>query len=213
MREGLLVVVDDSAVARGPWFADEVQRLLPALYGAAIRLTRNDADAQDLVAEAVAKAWLHLTSLKSKESFRGWLFRILANEFISRCRSEEIRSIQEAYDEAAGEEPAFSLFERLHQPFLLWWGANPEQEFLNKLLREDLEQAVDSLPDCFRVVVLLVDLQGFSYHEVAELLEMPIGTVRSRLARARSLLQRSLWRHAADAGLIDSRSPDPKGAS
>jgi RNA polymerase sigma-70 factor (ECF subfamily) len=80
------------------------------------------------------------------------------------------------------------------------------------LLREDLERAVDALPESFRMVVLLADLQGLSYLEVADVLEIPIGTVRSRLARGRSLLQKALWNHAADAGIV---APDhqPPGAS
>lgn len=107
------------------------------------------------------------------------------------------------------DDESFSIFERLHQPFLLWWG-NPEQEFLNALLRGDLEHALQALPEGFRVVVVLAEIQGFSYQEIADTLEIPIGTVRSRLARGRSLLQRALWEHAQEAGLLGrSRSPVP----
>ena len=81
----------------------------------------------------------------------------------------------------------FSLFERLHQPILLWWG-NPEQEFLNGLLREDLQHALDLLPEQYRTAVVLVDIHEMRYSEVAECLGVPIGTVRSRLARGRGLL-------------------------
>jgi RNA polymerase sigma-70 factor (ECF subfamily) len=94
----------------------------------------------------------------------------------------------------------FSLFERLHQPFLLWWGT-PEQDFLDRLLREDLIRAIEALPERFRIVVVLADVQGLSYLEIAGSLEVPIGTVRSRLARGRALLQKALWDHACDAGL------------
>jgi RNA polymerase sigma-70 factor (ECF subfamily) len=104
--------------------------------------------------------------------------------------------------DAVADEPgeAFSLFEEIHQPFLLWWG-NPEQEFLNKLLREDLERAVDGLPEAYRAVVVLADLEGLAYAEIAESLDIPVGTVRSRLARARAQLQKALWIHAQEAGL------------
>jgi RNA polymerase sigma-70 factor (ECF subfamily) len=125
------------------------------------------------------------------------VFRILHNDFMSRCRAARARPPEESYDDDSG----FSLFERLHQPFLLWWGGNPEQTFLDKLLGEDLARAVDALPEAFRAAVVLADLQGFSYREIAEILEIPIGTVRSRLARARAALQRALWDHAVDAGL------------
>ena len=105
----------------------------------------------------------------------------------------------------AGEP--FSLFDKLHQPFLLWW-STPETTVMAKLLREDIERAIDGLPDAFRLTVVLVDVQGHSYSEAAEVLGVPIGTVRSRLARARGVLQHSLWQHARDAGLLD---PDHAG--
>jgi RNA polymerase sigma-70 factor (ECF subfamily) len=100
-------------------------------------------------------------------------------------------------------EGAFSIFERLHQPFLLWF-ANPEQEFLDKLLREDLDRALAALPEHYRVVVVLADIEGLKYGEIAETLDVPIGTVRSRLARARCALQRMLWNVARDHGLQTS---------
>ncbi len=183
------------------WFASEVERLLPELFGTALRLTRNRTDAEDLVADAVAKAWVGLGSLQQRDALRGWLFRILTNAFLSGRRAAAARGIHEPFDEEAGAGASFSLFERLHQPFLLWWG-NPERVFLDKLLREQLERAIDALPDPFRVVVVLIDVRGCSYREVAETLEVPVGTVRSRLARGRAALQRALWEHGRDAGLI-----------
>lgn len=183
------------------WFESEVVALLPDLNAAARRLTRNQADAEDLVAEAVAKAWGALPGLRDRAAFRGWIFRILTNVFISERRASAACGPHESFDEAAEPDRAFSLFERLHQPFLLWW-SNPERQFLDRLLREDLERAVDGLPDVFRVVVTLADLHDLSYKEVADALDIPIGTVRSRLARGRSLLQKALWEHGRDAGLL-----------
>ena len=183
----------------GAWFERSVLGVLPDLVSAAQRLTRNAADAEDLVAEAVAKAWLGLATLKERDRFRGWIFRILTNEFLATRRSQPSGVKQESLPEEGGSE--FSLFEQLHQPFLLWWG-NPEKEFLDKLLREDLVRAIDSVPETFRVVVILADIQGLSYREIAEALGVPVGTVRSRLARGRSHLQKALWEHARDAGVI-----------
>jgi RNA polymerase sigma-70 factor, ECF subfamily len=182
------------------WFAGEVERLLPTLVGTALRLTRNRADAEDLVADAVAKAWIGLGSLHDRGAFQGWLFRILTNAFLSDRRAATVRGIAEPLDEETDGTQGFSLFERLHQPILLWWG-NPERAFLDKLLREDLERAIDALPDAFRLVVVLIDVQGCTYQEVAAALAIPIGTVRSRLARGRAALQRALWEHGRDAGL------------
>jgi RNA polymerase sigma-70 factor, ECF subfamily len=103
----------------------------------------------------------------------------------------------------------FSLFDHLHQPILLWWG-NPEQDFLNGLLREDLARAIDQLPDALRTVVVLVDVQAMSYQDAADALAIPIGTVRSRLARARSQLQRTLWDDAHDAGIRTGPPPSQR---
>ncbi len=184
------------------WFADRVDALLPELYGRALRLCRHRANAEDLVAEAVAKAWEALASLEDREAFRAWVFRILNNAFVSSCRTARSRAEHEPLDTTAQD---FSLFERLHQPILLWWGT-PETDFLNRLLRIDLERAIDGLPDVFREVVVLVDVQGLAYREVAELLDVPVGTVRSRLSRGRSLLQEALWEHGQAAGLTTNHA-------
>lgn len=186
------------------FFADEVDRLTDRLFGTALRLTRNRDDAEDLVAETVAKAWAKCSELQDPHRFDAWIQRILANTFVSAWRRRRaspeiaIRPDEEQDDEGT----PFSLFEKLHQPFLLWW-SSPEESAIAKLLREDIERALDGLPDVFRIAVVLVDVQGHSYPEAAELLGVPVGTVRSRLARARALLQRSLWEHARDAGLLD----------
>jgi len=178
-----------------------VLAILGPLHGVARRLTRNDADAEDLVAESVTRAWRARESLADEGAFRAWLFRILHNTFVSERRKASARPREELLvDECGEEEPAFSIFERLHQPFLLW-SANPEQEFLDKLLREDLDRALAALPEPHRVVVLLADVEGFTYGEIAEALDVPIGTVRSRLARARCVLQKLLWEVAREHGL------------
>lgn len=178
-------------------FEEQVLGLLGSLQGVARRLTRNDADAEDLVAETVARAWRALDSLESEAAFRAWLFRILNNTFISDLRRAGARprleSIECEDEDAEGGD--FSIFEQMHQPFLLWF-SNPEQAFLDKLLREDLDRALAALPDCYRVVVILSDLEEFSYPQIAATLEIPIGTVRSRLSRARSALQKALWQQA-----------------
>ena len=193
------------------WFAERVDALLPELYGRARRLCRHRTDAEDLVADAVARAWESLPSLEDRGAFRAWVFRILNNAFVSSCRTARANAEHEPLDTTGGE---FSLFERLHQPILLWWGSSPETEFLNRLLREDLEQAIDRLPDPFREVVVLVDVQGLAYRDVAGLLDVPIGTVRSRLSRGRSLLQEALWEHGLEAGLVEgARDPNPNDAS
>lgn len=181
------------------FFAAEVERLLDKLYGTALRLTRDRADAEDLVADTLAKSWAKVDELKDRKAFEKWVFRILVNSFISERRKRQARPREVAAETTCGED-SFSLFEKVHQPFLLWWG-NPEQELLDKLLRKDIESAVEDLPEEFRVVVIMIELCGLSYAEAADTLDIPVGTVRSRLSRGRSLLQGALWRQAREIGI------------
>lgn len=201
--------MSDQAKATDPaWFEEQVVNLLPDLLGGALSMAENEADAEDLLAQAVARAWERREDLREPARFRGWLFCIMRNCFLSRRRARQSRPPEVPLPEDSGD-PSFSLFDRLHQPFLLWWG-NPEQEFLNDLLKEDLQHAVDRLPEEFRTVVVLADVQGFRYAEIAQALEIPVGTVRSRLSRARARLQEELWIHAVDRGL---RPPARKEAA
>jgi RNA polymerase sigma-70 factor (ECF subfamily) len=186
------------------WFEQDVIALLPQLLATARRMCRNAADAEDLVAEAIARGWRHRSTLRERSRLRGWMFRILTNTYLSARRSRAAEPELQSLD-AVDEASTFSLFEQLHQPVLLWWG-NPEQEFLTRLLEADLERALDALDEPFRLTVLLCDVQGLSYREIADALGLPIGTVRSRLARGRAQLQKALWKHAQDAGLTNSDS-------
>jgi RNA polymerase sigma-70 factor (ECF subfamily) len=188
------------AIARDV-FECEVLALLPKLLGVARRLTRNDADAEDLVAETVVRALRGLDSLHCEKAMRSWLFHILNNTFVSDWRRAHVRPQFEAIQDDEEDDAAqFSLFEQMHQPFLLWF-SNPEQAFLDKLLREDIEKALESLPEHHRIVVLLADVEELGYAEIADVLGVPIGTVRSRLARARAALQKLLWQQAQACGL------------
>jgi RNA polymerase sigma-70 factor (ECF subfamily) len=190
-------------------FETEVMALLGRLHGVARRLTRNDADAEDLVSEAISKAWRCRESLADHGAFGGWMFRILNNTFISDQRRRRVRPRFESFDETGDDDaPPFSMFDQLHQPFLLWF-STPEQAFLDQLLREDLDRALAALPAHHRIVVILSDLEGLKYAEIAEALDVPIGTVRSRLARARSALQKVLWQQARDRGLRAADAPGP----
>ena len=153
-------------------FARHIESHLDSLYAAAVRLTRNVHDAQDLVAETVTRAWTGIETLHDASRLLPWMLRIMTNQFISERRKRIYRTPHEEYiEEPAGDDAPFSIFERLHQPILLWWG-NPEQQFLDQLLKEDIEAALDALPESFRIVVVLADLEGLSYQEIAEALEL-----------------------------------------
>jgi RNA polymerase sigma-70 factor (ECF subfamily) len=183
--------------------------MMDRLYGAAVRFTRDPSDAEDLIAEALEKAWNHLDRLQDRDSFDGWMMRILSNTYISQWRRRKVR--ERIFDEDVKTDDlddSGTLYARLHQPFLLWWGA-PEKAFVDRLLIEDIEKALDGIADAYREVVVMVEVLGFTYEEAARTLEVPIGTVRSRLNRGRRLLQDALWENAQEAGItINSNSKE-----
>ncbi len=190
------------------FFADQVEANLDRFYAHAILMTKNEACAEDLVAEGIAKAWKAVDSLQDATRFVPWVKRIMTNHFISEQRKASTKTRHIEYHEEFSEESEpFSLFEQLHQPFLLWWG-NPEKEFLDDLLQKDIVAAFEALPENFRIAVLMADVEGLSYPEISDTLDVPVGTVRSRIARARSALQKQLWDHALEKGLVDQEGED-----
>lgn len=184
-------------------FKNLVLPLIDDLHRVAMGLCHDPTDAEELVAESIARACEHFRKLRDHSKMKQWLLRILSNTFISQYRSRK-RKNEIPLD---GDEDGinhFSLFDKLSMPFLLWWG-NPEREVINKFMDEDIQRAIHSLPEPFRIVIVLCDIEGLSYQEIAKTLSIPIGTVRSRISRGRSLLQRCLWHYAQEAGII------PKG--
>jgi RNA polymerase sigma-70 factor (ECF subfamily) len=184
-----------------------VEAQLDALYGVALRLTRNSTDAEDLVSESVAKAWYAIETQQDWEAFRGWIFRIMRNHFLSGYRKASQGPDFVQIDRPVGEdnEPDLAplLFAQSDE-FLNWW-ADPEKEIIGRLLGDKITAAVQALPDVFQLTILLVIVDGLRYDEAAEILGVPPGTVRSRMKRGRTLLQKALWEEAKDAGLIDER--------
>lgn len=190
-------------------FSQQLEECTTSLYHLALRLTKNNADAEDLVAESVVKAWVGYDNLDESDRFRPWIFRILHNCFVSHYRKKSIRPDETSYCEMRSdeesEEDVVSLLLSQSDDFLFWW-ANPEQHFDKKLLNQDIFEAIDNLPETYRSTILLVNVEGFSYDDAAEILGVPTGTVRSRMKRGRTLLQKSLWHHAKEAGLITAGS-------
>lgn len=196
------------------YFSRCVEEYMGQLYVMARRLTGNPTDAEDLVADCVTRAWSAITSLEDRERFRPWVFRILHNCFISNYRRKSVRPDETSFDENAsgGEgQEIVSLLVKQPDDFLFWWG-NPEREFINHLLGEDIIAAIHSLPEAFRMTVLLINLEGFSYDEAAEILGVPPGTVRSRMKRGRTLLQKALWEQARETGIV-SEDPVERGSA
>jgi RNA polymerase sigma-70 factor (ECF subfamily) len=184
------------------FFSQSIEENLDALYGVAIRLTGKPADAEDLVAESVARAWAAIDTLENRARFRPWVFRILRNGYISDYRKRSVRPTEAVYDELAdgAEEDVCSMLLDESDDFLNWW-SNPERAFFDNVLGEQILAAIEALPESFRVTILLVNVEGLTYDEAAEVLGVPKGTVRSRMKRGRTMLQKSLWRQARDAGL------------
>ena len=167
-------------------FEDDVTPLLPQLYSAALRLTRNPADAEDLVQETLLRAFRGYGGFKAGTNLRAWLYRILTNTFINRYRQQA----RQPAEVELGELEDMYLYRRLGQEA----GAarSAEEEALERFVDEDIKAAVEALPENFRIPVLLADVEGFSYKEIAEMLEIPIGTVMSRLFYAKHRLRKLL---------------------
>ncbi len=182
--------------------------LIDDLHCVALRLTRSGTEAEELVAETVMRACEGYSSLRDHAKAKQWMLRILSNTFISNYRTKKSHqeiSLNERYDDG---EPLFSLFDEMQE--ISESDRNPERELINKLLDEDIQKAVSSLPEVFRVVVVLCDVEGYSYEEIAKIVEVPVGTVRSRLARGRAHLQKMLYHHALENGLIADATQSKK---
>ncbi|MDI3525333.1 MAG: polymerase sigma-70 factor, subfamily [Candidatus Atribacteria bacterium] len=167
-------------------FQELLMPQLGALYRTALRMTRRREDAEDLVQETIMKAYAAFDRFEPGTNFRAWIFKILTNTFINdyyRVRDREKHSSLEEMVEDVNFQPQFE-------------GFTPEEVLLNTLTREDVLRAIESLPLEFRSVVILTLVEGFSYKETAEILDIPIGTVMSRLHRGRKILQKLLWEYS-----------------
>lgn len=183
--------------------------MLDDLHRVALRLTRSTADAEELVAETVVRACENYSALRDLGRAKQWMLRILSNAFISSCRARK-RHHEVPYTEISeDDEQPFSLFDELidHAPP----AGNPEREVIAKLMDEDIQRAIASLPEEFRVVIVLCDVEGYSYEEIANMIEIPLGTVRSRLSRGRSLLQKQLYHYAQEQGWLTPKNESTKG--
>jgi RNA polymerase sigma-70 factor, ECF subfamily len=180
-------------------FESEALPHLDALYRTARRLTRNDQAAEDLVQDALERAYTHYDRFQPGTNMRAWLFRILSNLAISQYRRRSTAPTIESLDE--GDE--FSLYDQLQASGDA--ESDVESRVLDMLGEESIRAAIEALPMEFRMVVLLADVEGFAYKEIAEILGIPRGTVMSRLFRGRRLLQRSLWDQAQAAGISRTR--------
>jgi RNA polymerase sigma-70 factor, ECF subfamily len=174
-------------------FEREAMPQLPALYGAALRLCRNEGDAEDLVQETMLRAYRFFDTFEAGTNCKAWLFRILTNVFRNRYREREREH------EILGE--AESSDANLGQ-FVAAGPRDSESALLGRMVSADVEQALSAIPAEFRLAVVLADLEDFSYKEIAEIMECPAGTVMSRLYRGRKMLQKLLYHYAIEQGIV-----------
>ena len=188
-------------------FETEALSFLDALYRTGLRMTRSEADAEDLVQETYIRAFRHRDQFTPGTNLKAWLFRILTNTFINSYRK---RSSQPETTELDKVEET-TLYRQMSQGPASS-SSQPEREVVDNMVDSEVKEALEDLPEIFRSVVLL-DVEGFSYREIAEMLEIPIGTVMSRLHRARRSLQKRLYDLARDRGITAAKSmPRPEGA-
>jgi RNA polymerase sigma-70 factor (ECF subfamily) len=190
-------------------FETLVNEHLDSLYGAALRLTRNRAAAEDLVQEAFLKAWRSFHTFQAGTNARAWLYKILMNAYIDSYR-KAAREPELVDQEDVGD---FYLYAKAQESDEYRRAGDPEAALLARIMDADVKAALEQVPEPFRVAVILADLEEFSYREIAEILGIPIGTVMSRLYRGRRHLQRLLWDYAKRAGYVNGDPAPPGGGS
>ena len=189
------------AMADRATFADQAMDLMPSLYSAALRMTRNPSDAEDLVQETYLRAYRGFGGFQEGTNLKAWLYRILTNTYINQYRAKKRRPDETELDEVED----LYLYRRIGGLEAAMAGRSAEDELLDRFTDAEVKAAIEALPDNFRLAVLLADVEGFSYKEIAEILDIPIGTVMSRLHRGRKALQRRLYQFAVDRNLTPTR--------
>lgn len=178
-------------------FAEQAMEYAPQLYSAALRMTRNQADAEDLVQEAFLRGFRSFHTFQEGTNLRAWLFRILTNAYINRYRAKQRRPIETDLDDVED----LYLYRRLGSMETAAASLSAEDEFMDLFTDDEVKEALENLPENFRLPVILADVEGFAYKEIAEMLDIPIGTVMSRLHRGRKAMQRALYEYAVAHGL------------
>jgi RNA polymerase sigma-70 factor (ECF subfamily) len=186
-------------------FEEDALQYARQLYSAAMRMTRNPADAEDLVQETFLKGYRAYGTFEEGTNLKAWLYRILTNTFINKYRTESRRPKQ---TDLADVEDLY-MYRRIATGDSAEASRSTEDRVLDGLVESDIKQAVEELPENFRLPVLLADLEGFSYKEIAEILDIPIGTVMSRLHRGRKAMQKRLWEFARQRGLLPDDAVRP----
>lgn len=177
-------------------FSEEILPQLDALYNFGLRLTADPNDAEDLVQDTIVKAYRFFSSYEKGTNAKAWLFRILKNSYINNYRKESKRPQEVDFDEVS------TFYETIRDERVDT--SDLERKMFRELIDDDLAKALDDIPEDFRTVVLLCDVEDFTYEEISNMLDVPIGTIRSRLHRGRNLLKAQLMDYAKERGYSES---------
>jgi len=191
-------------VADQATFADDAMPLMSGLYSAALRMTRNAADAEDLVQETYLKAYRSYERFEAGTNLKAWMYRILTNTYINAYRKKQRRPDESDIDDVED----LYLYRRIGGVEGAVLGRSAEDELMEIFGEDEVKVALEDLPEHYRLPILLADVEGFAYKEIAEILDVPIGTVMSRLHRGRKQLQKRLHGFAEEHRLL----PDPEPA-
>lgn len=181
-------------------FVEEVMSHAPQLWSAALRMTRNRSDAEDLLQETFLKAWRASHTFERGTNLRAWLFRIMTNTFINKWNAAKRRPVETDIEDVED----LYLYRRIGTLDPAALDSSAEDQMLALFTADEVKAALEDLPETFRLPVLLADVDGFSYKEIAEMLDVPVGTVMSRLHRGRKAMQKRLYVYATERGLVDA---------
>jgi len=188
---------------------EEALQQVDSLYRTALRMTRNPQDAEDLVQETYYRAFRSAHQFQPDTNLRAWLFKILTNSFINQYRKRARHPQSTSLDDVED----FYLYNHLVDSGVQPESTDPEATVIDQFAEADVIRALEQLPIEFRQVVLLADVEGFAYKEIADIVGIPVGTVMSRLHRGRRRLQKELWDYAVASGYLDSlRGQQPRGS-
>jgi RNA polymerase sigma-70 factor (ECF subfamily) len=190
-------------VADQATFAEDAMPLMDGLYSAAMRMTRNAADAEDLVQETYLKAFNAYERFETGTNLKAWMYRILTNSYINAYRKKQRRPDESDIDDIED----LYLYRRLGGAESAVLSRSAEDELLEMFGEDEVKLALEDLPEHYRMPILLADVEGFAYKEIAEILDVPIGTVMSRLHRGRKQLQKRLYSFAEEHRLLPEPEP------